>query len=63
MMIIFCWAKAITSGVDDMVDASSLEKNADREPSVAPKAMEIKQEINMDFLTLSYLRAPIFWAT
>ena len=44
IIIIFCLEYAITSGVFDIMDESSLEKKAERKPKLAPKATVINTD-------------------
>ena len=45
IIIIFCLENAIISGVFDIIDESSREKNAERKPKLAPKAIVIRIEL------------------
>lgn len=61
-IIIFCLENSIMEGEDVIIDESSLEKNADKNPNVAPKPIVIKiARIIACFTRLKFL-APTFCA-
>ena len=60
-MIIFCWEKSITTGSEDMMEESSLEKMAEREPKLAPSATVIRIPFHTDSMARLIFLLPTFW--
>ena len=61
--IIFCLEYIITSGVVDIMDDNSFEKNAESDPNKSPQPEVRSTALITTFLTLSKFFAPTFYAT